>query len=85
LYVSASQAVHAAPSDVPLCPVMHLQSVNSSPPSAELVCKGHVEHSPAPVAALYVPTSHAGHAEEPLTEEVPAGQEGVHVEEPAAE
>ena len=61
LNIPAMHAVHAAPSDVPLYPAKHLQSVNASLPDAELVPSGHVEHSPAPVVALYVPTSHALH------------------------
>jgi hypothetical protein len=62
LYVSASHAVHAAPSDVALYPATHLQSSNSSLPDAQLVPAGHAEHCPTPVAALYAPASHASHA-----------------------
>ena len=62
LYVPASHAVHAAPSNVPLYPAMHLQSVNSLLPDSELVPAGHVEHSPIPAATLNPPASHALHA-----------------------
>ena len=62
LYVPASQAVHATPSDVPLYPAKHLQSINALLPDAELVPDGHAEHCPAPVASLYSPTTHAVHS-----------------------
>ena len=55
----ASHAVHAVPSNVPLNPAKHLQSVSSSLPDAELVPAGHIEHCPGPVATLYAPASHA--------------------------
>jgi hypothetical protein len=45
LYVPASHTAHATPSDVPLCPAKHVQSVNSSLADAELlVPAGHTEH-----------------------------------------
>ena len=52
LYHPASHALHTTPSEVPLYPAKHLQSVNSTLPDAELVPAGHVEHSPVPVVAL---------------------------------
>ena len=62
LNVPASHAVHSIPSDVPLYPTTHLQSINALLPDAELVPSGQSEHSPTPVAALYSPASHAVHA-----------------------
>jgi len=62
LYVPATHVVHAAPSNVPLYPAMHLQSVNSLLPDSELVPAGHVEHCPVPTATLNPPASHALHA-----------------------
>jgi len=57
LNIPAPHAVHAVPSDVPLYPAMHLQSVNASLPGAERVPPGHVQHSDAPAATLYLPAS----------------------------
>jgi len=65
LYVPASHAVHVVPSNAPLYPAKHLQSVSASVPDAELVPSGHVKHSPAPVPALYLPASHAVHGTPP--------------------
>ena len=62
LYSAAKHALHATPADVPLYPAKHVQSVNASLPGEELVPAGHFEHSPAPVAALNIPASHALHA-----------------------
>ena len=59
LYLPAEHALHATPSDVPLYPAMHLQSVNALLPNEELVPTGHVEHCRVPIAALYLPTEHA--------------------------
>ena len=52
LCVSSSHAVHADPSDVPLYPAKHLQSVNAPLPDAEPVPAGHaVQSSPHVPAA----------------------------------
>ena len=59
LYLPSSHAVHATPSEAAVYPTTHLQSINSLLPDAELVCVGHVEHTPIPIATLYVPNSHA--------------------------
>ena len=62
LYSPVSHPVHGIPSEAAVYPCMHLQSVNSSLPAAELVPVGHVKHTPTPVATLYVPASHAVHS-----------------------
>ena len=41
---------------------MHTQSVSALLPGAEAVLAGHAEQLPVPVAALYVPASHAKHS-----------------------
>ena len=62
LYVPASHATHATPSDCAVYPAMHTQSVSALLPGAETVLAGHAEQLPVPVAALYVPASHAKHS-----------------------
>ena len=62
LYVPASHALHAIPSNGPLYPAKHTQSATSSLPSAELVCEGHTVQFPARTVALYSPASQALHA-----------------------
>jgi hypothetical protein len=63
--------VHAVQSVglVPLNPAMHLQSVNSSLPDADIVLKGHVKQALTavrPVISLYVPDAHCVHAPVPF-------------------
>ena len=52
-----------------MCPVLHLQSVASPLPDAELVCTGQSEHTAilvAPVLVEYLPLPHDVHAAVPL-------------------
>jgi hypothetical protein len=62
LYVPASHAEHATPSDPAVCPATQMQSPTESLPAPELVPDGHVEHAPVPVEDLYVPAPHAVHS-----------------------
>ena len=62
LYVPASHALHATPSEAAVYPTAHLQSINSMLPAAELVREGHATQLPAPAVALYPPAKHALHA-----------------------
>ena len=48
LYPPTSHAVHIAPSNVPLYPAKHLQSVDALLPDAELVPAGHDVHAEEP-------------------------------------
>ena len=52
LYVPTAQAVHAAPSVVPLYPAKHSQLEIALLPAAEFVPKGHAVQAPSPVTSL---------------------------------
>ena len=52
LYVPATQAVHTAPSVVPLYPAKHLQSEIVVLPATALVPSGHAVQPPPPVSGL---------------------------------
>ena len=61
LYVSASHAVHATPSEAAVYPPTHLQSVKSLLPDAELVRSGHVKQCVASAGSaefMYIPAAH---------------------------
>ena len=58
LYVPASHAVHATPSEPAVYPTMQMQAVVSLLPAAELVPAGHVEQFPVPVLVF---SFHFGH------------------------
>ena len=62
LYVPEMHAVHSTPSEAAVYEVVHVQSSSASLCIGELVCSGHVEHTPVPVTDLYVATAHGVHA-----------------------
>ena len=61
LYVPASHAAHATPSDSAVCPAMQLQSPTAVLAKDELVPEGHAEQAADPYTPLYVPRAQGEH------------------------
>ena len=74
LYVPASHAAHATPSESAVCPAMQLQSPTPVLAEDELVPEGHAEHTPVPVEDLYVSAPHTVHTTPFVPAEYPARQ-----------
>ena len=65
LYVPATQALQATPSESAVYAATHLQSVNALLLSADRVFAGHPRHETAPNSLLYSPAWHGVHSPSP--------------------